>query len=521
MTRKTPAKAGGDTIAADARKNLPAEGRALFANPSNDITIPHYTRTLRPTDDLLIRRGQGIELYREVQRDGRAATVLEKRKRALVARDWHVEPASEDAVDRRAAELVERQLKRIGFDRLTLALLDATLMGFALSEIVWERDGFEIQPAKIKKVDQLRITFDRDWQPRLLTREAMLDGIPYPARKAIVHRHDGDGVDPYGVGLGRILFWHVLFKREGVAFWLKALERFAIPVPVGKYPFGTLPADRQRLLDALSGAASGGAIVAPAGTDITWAQAFSSGTLTHESWVRYWDEQSAEVVLGETLTTNIRGGGSRAAAETHRDLRDELIDGDADLISDTLQESLIAWLTEYNVPDAQPPHVRRPRPKSVAMEEEAATARADRRAKDLGTLKAARAQGWAPQEEERVVEEIMGEPMVAVERQEPVLVPPPQLGQAAFAAPEPSPVDAITGQLLDVTAIVRRQWIERVRDAMAKLEQEGGTLRDLPDRLLGLYPELDVADLAAVVRDAIILGELRGRAEVIDEARSS
>lgn len=121
-------------------------------------------------------------------------------------------------------------------------------MGYSTAEPVWERDGFEVLPSLVKKIDQRRIVFDIDWKPRLLTMESMLDGLAFPDRKLIVHRFDEhDGSDPYGFGLGRILFWHVLFKREGVGFWLKALERFATPMPVAKYPAGTLPADQNRL----------------------------------------------------------------------------------------------------------------------------------------------------------------------------------------------------------------------------------------------------------------------------------
>ncbi|MEN5083689.1 DUF935 family protein [Bosea sp. TWI1241] len=394
--------------AGEGRKNIPAPGRTLFAHARNDITIPHYGSALRPTDDILVRRGKGVELYREVLRDGRAYTVLQKRARALIARDWLVEPASQDPVDVRAAEFVERMLDRLPFDQITLSLLDATLMGFSTCEIVWERDGFEVMPSLVKKIDQRRISFDVDWQPRLLTMEHMLDGLAFPERKMIVHRFDEhDGSDPYGFGLGRILFWHVLFKREGVGFWMKALERFAVPLPVAKYPAGTLQADQQRLLDALSGAIAGGALAVPIGTEVDFAKAALSGTLTHEGWCRYWDEQTAETVLGETLTTNMGGNGSRAAAETHRDVKDELIDGDADLISATLQASLVRWAVEYNVPDAHPPFVTRPRASNVSAEEKAKSARAERQAKDLDNLFRLRREGFGPKEIEATLSEIM------------------------------------------------------------------------------------------------------------------
>ncbi|PZU89077.1 MAG: hypothetical protein DI527_16215 [Chelatococcus sp.] len=503
-----------------ARKNVPAAGQVLFAHARNDITIPHYSTALRPTDDVLIRRGKGVELYREVLRDGRSYTVLQKRARALIARDWEVEPASQEPVDVRAAEFVERVLQRIPFDKITLNMLDATLMGFSGQEVVWERDGFEVVPRLVRKIDQRRIVFDADWQPRLLTLENMLDGVPWPERKLMVHRFDEhDGSDPYGFGLGRILFWHVLFKREGVGFWLKALERFAIPLPVAKYPTGMLPEDQRRLLEALSGAIAGGSLAVPIGTEIDFAKAAISGQLTHEAWCRYWDEQTAETVLGETLTTNIGGAGSRAAAETQRDVKDELIDGDADMAGATLQNTVIRWLVEYNVPDAQPPLVLRPRPSNILAEEAAKTKKAERQAKDIDNLFKLKREGFGPEKMEETLSEIMERPIIVCEPVKPP-VDPLKLGKVgtdgvpAFAGPDdPSIVD----QLRAATAGIRRGWIEHIRTVIDRLLAEGGELADLPQRLLEAYPDLPTADLAGLIGDAFALAELKGRSDLIDE----
>ncbi|MFD2678036.1 phage portal protein family protein [Camelimonas lactis] len=501
--------------AQEPRKNLPAASRALFAHARNDINIPHYSGALRPTDDVLIQRGKGIELYREVLRDGRAFTTLQKRKRALIAREWTVKAASEEAVDMRAAELVDRIFTRLPFDQITLNMLDATLMGFSVQDTVWDRDGFEIVPTKIQKIDQTRVVFDIDWKPRLLTRQHMLDGEPWPERKAIVHRFDQDDAsDPYGFGLGRILFWHTLFKREGVAFWLKALERFAMPLPVAKYPVGTLPADQNRLLDALAGAIAGGAMAVPAGTEVMFAQAALSGTLTHESWCRYWDEQTAETVLGETLTTNVGGNGSRAAAEVHRDTKDELIDGDADLVSATLQDSVVRWICEYNIPDAHPPSIQRLRPSNVKAEEEAKTARAQRRAADINTLFKMQSNGFAPENMAEALTEIMERPIVVCTPVPPPSGSKPNAGSPSFAGPDQRP---LLDQLIDASAPMRAAWIERIREAMDDLIARGGSLADLPDALLEIYPDLDTAELGALLGDAFALADLQGRASVIDD----
>lgn len=506
-------------------KKPPAPATGLIANPKNDITIPQYSTVLRPIDETLLHRGggKGIELYREVLKDGRTYTVLQKRKRKFVARDWTLTPASTTRLDKKAAAVCEAQLLALNLDRAALGLLDATLMGFTVGEIVWERDGAEIVASRIASHDQRRFLFDGERNLRLLTWEALAEGVPTPERKFIVHRFEDLSSDPFGWGLGRILFWHVLFKREGVAFWMRALERFATPLPVAKYPIGTLPEAQSRLELALSGAIASGALVVPAGTDIEFAQAAVSGTLTHEDWCRYWDEQTAETVLGQTLSTNIGKVGSHAAADTHQKTEDELIDGDSDLLGATLRDTLLTWITEYNCPGARPPILSWPRAPNIRDEEEVKRAKAERRAKDLANLKTARGMGWAPVDEQEHVAEIMGVEVVAVAPPPP---PPGLAGNPPGAPPAAAPpafAEPIGDQADDADALEQygeaaiSGWIAAVRDAIDALIAEGGSLADLPRRLLALYPTLDAGQLSGLIAAALTNAELRGRADVMDE----
>lgn len=351
----------------DGRKNLPSNARALIATARNDITVPYYSNVLRYQDDTLIQRGQGkgLKIYDEVERDSHAHAVLQKRKFSLVSRTWTVEQASEDALDIAAADFCRDVLtNRLRFDQLCLDLLDATLKGFSIAEIVWMRDGRFIVPERIVPHDQRRFAFGEDWRPRLLTMEQSLDGIELPERKFIVHRFGVKGNNAYGLGLGSKLFWPVLFKREGIAFWMTFLEKYASPTPVGEYPMGTLETDQNRLLSGLQEMAQANAIVVPAGTQVKFLEAMRTGAATYEEWCYYWDEQMSIAVLGSTLATSVRDKGSRAAADVHKEVEAQIADADGDLLSDTLKNTLLQWLVDYNFPGARVPGVRRDRPKN-------------------------------------------------------------------------------------------------------------------------------------------------------------
>ena len=542
-----------------ARKNLPAASRALIANVRNDITIPGFTTTLRPLDETLLRKagGRGLALYDEIERDPHAFAVLTKRKTHLVGRAWEVEAGGTDAASAKAADLTEAVLKALPFDRITADLGDATLKGFAVAEIVWMRDGAHVVPERIVAHDPRRFVFDADWRPRLLTREAMADGIALPDRNFIVHRFGVRGNNPYGLGLGSRLFWAVLFKREGVSFWLHYMERFAAPVPVGKHPVGMLPSDQEKILASLAQLAEGAAVLVPIGTELDYLEAKRAGEAGYEAWCRYWDEQISECVLGETLTTNIQGGGSRAASETHAELLDQLVDADGDLQSATFAETLLAWLTDYNVPGATPPRVWRPRPANEAAIQAARkqTAEADVAEIDAAERAAAfldriRVPGYmlrlleaaATGADGLVVDllraagadrqPLLREPQTPPATAEPAGVADGEVDEepdpafSAFdrlfaAVPATCPAcfaDSEAAGLLDAADRAAAPEIEALVAHLETVIAAAADLAAVSQALLTATASLPVDGLATAIGDGLVLAELAGRAEVIDEA---
>jgi hypothetical protein len=370
------------------RKNLPALAGTLIADAQNDITIPFYNGTLQHADDTLIKRGggKGLKIYDEVAQDPHAGAMLQKRRSSLTAREWVVTAASDSDLDQQAVEAVRDILAAMPFDRVCEDLLDATLKGFAISEIVWARKDDKIVPAQVKSHDQRRFVFGQDWQPRLLTWTNMREGIELPERKFIVHRHGVKGNNPYGLGIGSRLFWPVLFKREGIAFWLHFLDKFAGPTVIGKTPYGTISEEQRRLLNTLTSIRTSSAVTVPIGTDVEFLEASRGGTVSYQEFLTYWDKQISICVTGETLTTDIGSAGSRAASETHADMLDMLVDSDGDLLGDSLGDSLIRWIVEYNVPGAGVPKVSRERQESATARAAARKAMAEAEGIEVDTL---------------------------------------------------------------------------------------------------------------------------------------
>lgn len=314
------------------------------------------------TDDTLVSRGgaKGPRIYDELERDARAAACLRKRKMALLAYPWIVEPASDAPIDKAAADLVTRQLRGMNFRQTCLDLQDAILKGFAIGEVLWGIDADGLIAAKsVVARDQRRFVFDQARRLRLRDWSNMWDGHELPDRKFITHSVGSKDGSPYGLGLGSILFWYVFFKRQDVTFWLTFLDRFGSPTPYGTHPTGASQEDKDKLMAALFAIAQDAAVTIPETCKIDLLEAQRSGSIdAYERAARYFDEEITIAALGETLTTSNEGVGSQAATTVHDDVRLELVQSDGELLAATLNAGLVRWIVELNLAGATPPALR-------------------------------------------------------------------------------------------------------------------------------------------------------------------
>lgn len=334
-----------------------------IATTQSDPYVPQYTGLLQPTDDVLASRGgaAGLKVYDEIRRDPHAFAVLEKLKLEIISRSWAVEPASESRLDKKAAAEVERQFNNMNFDRLTRGLLGAVLKGFSVAEVLWSSTAFGWEvTTKVRK--QRRFRFTVDGELRMLTRANSLMGEAVPDRKFIVHRHsiDDDDDDPYGVGLGSVLFWPAWFKRQVLAHWLRGTEKHATPTTVMTYTGGFDEARQKELTGVLRQMANDTGLVIPENVTAQLLEAKNAGGGDFfEKLSRYLDELMSEAVLGETLTTNSGQRGARSLGEVHNEIRIAIAKAASDLVSATLKDTLVRWIVDLNFPGAGIPTVYR------------------------------------------------------------------------------------------------------------------------------------------------------------------
>lgn len=334
----------------------PPELETEVANRLRDPFETNYLGILRTNDPLLLERGNGgsaFELYRDLKRDGKVFSGLQKRKLAVIAKPWQVDPVEDGPAGEKDALVVTEMLKLLNFDQLCDELLDALLVGFVPAEIVWVIRNSLVAPARVVKRAQRRFVYvqeDAHAAPalHLLTQANMLKGEAVPERKFIVHRVNPEDDNPYGTGLGLQLYWPVFFKRKGILSWNKLNDRFGSPTPWGKYPRNAGPKEKGTLFDALKALNNDGVMMTPDGMAIELLESKLTGSITtQQNLCEYMDDWIMEVILGQSPRG--KGGGAMAASSNEReDVRAELSQADSDLLSETLNSTLLKWFCEFN-----------------------------------------------------------------------------------------------------------------------------------------------------------------------------
>lgn len=511
MAKRPPSNSSA-TASAPAPPDLNSE----FANRLRDPFEHQYMGVLRTNDPLLLERGNGgVELYRDLRRDGKVFSGLQKRQLALVGKAWQVEPRVKNSTKgTQDAETLTTILKGIAFDRLCAEMQEALLAGFAVSEIVWTvRDG-QVVPARVIKRAQRRFVYvqdDKNSPPRLqlLTRENMLTGIPVPERKFIVHRVNPEDDNPYGTGLGLQLYWPVFFKRKGIVAWNKLCDRFGSPTPHGKYPRNAGPKEKGTLADALRAMSNDGYLMTPEGMEIALLESKLSGNVTTQQQLcEYMDDWISEVLTGQE-PARASGGAVAAASKERKDVRQDLTQADSDLLSETLNETLVAWICEFN--GLEPCHVYR----NIQEEDDTKTqAEGDKLVSDMGfeldenSVRAKYGEGWRKRATPSVVPPV-GAPTQPVPGA-------PTTASFAEGSGSTTKTDAVAALTQSLDAAAAPQW-QRVVDDLQVLVNEASDEKAMQAALLNAYAGLDTEDLTRLMAAAFALAELKG----MDAARTA
>jgi phage gp29-like protein len=283
------------------------------------------------------------------QHDPHIFSELAKRRRAVTGLGWQLNPpkdATQAELDR-TEELADMLRDIPRFEDAQYDITDAIGKGLSAHEIEWQT-GSTWVPKALHFVPSYMLRIERT------TGEVQYlnNGLPESLQpsKWIVHEHRSISGYIEQAALFRVLGWTYAYKAYNTLDMQRFLEKYGLPLRLGKYPAGLVQKDRDELLRAVRGIGNDGAGVVPSTMSIEFVQAMKTGSVDDFlSAIEYWERKQSMAILGGTLTSQADGKSStNALGKIHNEVRREIMLHDVRQIAPTVQAHLVRPVAIFN-----------------------------------------------------------------------------------------------------------------------------------------------------------------------------
>lgn len=311
---------------------------------------------IQVSDEFLQQKGgiQGLDVYCKLLYDSAVQANMIKLVQEIISRELILEPASDKPKDLKVYREVERQLKRLNMDDVFRKLAEAYIVGHSPIEVMWRKNkkGF-IEAYDLRPRDPRRFVFTPNetsqlgFAMRLLTKDRPFEGVEIPPRKIISFRYwiQNNG-DPYGSGLGRVLYFLVKVKRRVLESETLYTDRYATPTAIATAPLSATQDEVDRVYDLITNLSQETGAILPEG----WSLEFVNPSGSPETFTNLRESLNRDISLliaGEDEAGSADSG-SRASSEVAQDVRTRKALELSELICSTLQNTLIRWIVELN-----------------------------------------------------------------------------------------------------------------------------------------------------------------------------
>ncbi|MBI1201481.1 MAG: DUF935 family protein [Rhodopseudomonas sp.] len=454
-----------------------------------------------------------LELAEQIEeRDLHYAGVLGTRKRSVSQLDVTVEAASDDKADVDKADMVRAWLSRDELQDEVFDILDAIGKGVSFTEICWDTSQGQWSPGKLEWRDPRWFRFSRDDGKTPLLRGDGGDE-PLPGGKFICAVMRAKSGLPIRSGIARLATWSWMFKAFTLRDWAIFTQTFGQPIRVGKYGAGATEADKDTLFNAVANIAGDCAAIVPESMNIEFIESKSTGAnldlyLKRCDWL---DQQISKAVLGQTATTDAVTGGLGSGKE-HRQVQEDIERADAKALSAILNRDLIrVWmLLEYGTVDGCPRlRIGRAEDRDVKQLVEGV--------KDLVPMGLRVSKSWMNDQlgipDPDTADELLAAPVT------PSPSPPPPIGGPALQSDSRAPGGGpATRDEVDALATAAENIAQGGTDAMIDYIRglvDGATsLQAVQESLVKARPNMPEAQLTRLMRIALAMAELSGRADI-------
>jgi phage gp29-like protein len=299
-----------------------------------------------------------------IEADAHLRAALENRNESVSLKPWTIVEGGDSEEDKRAANELELRLRLVpGFsDTLGHQLLFAPF-GWSASEIDWDLVDGMAAPTFFTTVPHKRFTFAQATDElRLVTEPGRPEGVPLtPGKWWVTYRGRGRLVAT--AGYMRTAVWWSTFKTMSVRDWMIFANRFGIPFVTGEYDETISDDDKEILRQAARDLGTDGFAIfsQQAKLVIHEMQRHQTGNAAegiHGALMTICDLQMSKLIEGATLVSEVQGPGSHALGTVHENRYHDILEGDAEKISESFQAAVGVPFVRFNGLKARPPRLK-------------------------------------------------------------------------------------------------------------------------------------------------------------------
>lgn len=231
----------------------------------------------------------------------------------------------------------------INMNDLINSAIDSLFYGFQAFEIVWDWRGYYYPKEIIPLPQEL---FQKDFNNKLkININGKLEDINY---NKIVFCYNNKSIsNPFGISLLDKVYQVAKYKQMAQQYWINYLEKYGMPLIVAKLHRSSSDKEMQGLLDNLKNMVGNNILISPKDLDVEYKESQRSEAVEiFMNLIEITNTEISKAILSQTLTTEIKQG-SLAAAQTHLQIRDEIIEADAILIEGFIN-SIINLISKIN-----------------------------------------------------------------------------------------------------------------------------------------------------------------------------
>jgi len=350
------------------RLDLTKKNNDLFseiATRETSFEFIQFIGLLPDIDPILIKLSDsGHSILKNLLADSQVLSCIQARKLAVLKKEFKLKPGvhkDEDKPSDKSINLcndLSDDITKLGIKRLhdfIGQLMDAPFFGFVPCELIFQPEKGKIRIKEIRTLPNHWFGFDIENKPRFISMDNPWEGEILPQYKFVFATHFPNFENPYGLRLLSRCYWPVQFKKGGIKFWLKFLEKFGIPYLFGKYPKGAGDNVKTKLLNDLMRMHQTSVAIGPEGSnlDILSIAGKTNGELFKDLKIEM-DNEISKILQGQAQSLNIGEQSTYASASKVGDKLDDYTDADLLLIKTTFDEISYNY-TQINAPDIPAP----------------------------------------------------------------------------------------------------------------------------------------------------------------------